>query len=52
MEKVANVSTASKYEVKMMIDDLDRSQDALSEAMKKIEKFFNDMREYQDSLAA
>ena len=52
MEKFAIASTASKYDVKRLINDLDRAHNALSEERGNINKGFEDMREDQNALAA
>ena len=51
MEKVAIVFTASKYSMKILVDDYDKAQDVLSEARDRIGKVFDYLKEYQDSLA-
>ena len=45
MEKFAIASTASKDVVKILIDDLETSQDDLSEARDKINNSLEDLRE-------
>ena len=51
MEKFAIASTASKDVVKRLIDYLEMSQDALSEARDKINKGFEDLKKDQYALA-
>ena len=51
MDKFAIVSTASKDVVKRLIDDLETSQDDLSEARDKINNCLEDLKKDQDALA-
>ena len=51
MKKFAIESTASKDVVEILIDDLEMSQDDLSEARDKINNFFEDLKKDQDALA-
>ena len=52
MEKVAVAPTASKYDAKRLIYNLDRAPDVMSKAKNKINKGFEDMGEYQYALAS
>ena len=51
MEKFAIASTASKDVMKILTNDLETSQDALSEARDNINKCFEDLKKDQDALA-
>ena len=52
MEKVSAAPTDSKYDAKSLIYKLDRYQDVMSDDRNKIIKGFEDMSEYQDTLAS
>ena len=51
MEKVAIISTATIYGVKRLIDDLGTAMSTMGESRDRINKGFNNMIKYQDSLA-